>query len=220
MADTVDCSIHVHVCVQNILGIYTFHKMCYITYRKLGNLWMHYTIWKFQECTLPVYTWCSVSVCCVVQEELLSWLAYHKRKWKLQMASRQRKKHLQQDIGWRGMEGGRADLPVSHDLTGFLQQQTRALVELHWQIIQVSVCVCVCGIDWTMNEVWPVPVSSLARLSRTIHMIHWTILKGRASFSPLWWFNTIPLLMLSLFNAIPTIFHSILAHFTHEVSSS
>ena len=53
------------------------------------------------------------------------------------MIRRQEKKELlrQQERGEATNTGvGGA---VSHDLTGFLRQQNRTLVDLHWQIIQV-----------------------------------------------------------------------------------
>ena len=58
------------------------------------------------------------------------------------MIRRQEKKELlrQQERGEATSIGvGGA---VSHDLTGFLRQQNRTLVDLHWQIIQVY-CICI-----------------------------------------------------------------------------
>ena len=58
------------------------------------------------------------------------------------MVRRQERKQLlrQQERSGAGLlaDGGRMGGAVSHDLTGFLRQQNRALVELHWQLIQVS----------------------------------------------------------------------------------
>ena len=67
------------------------------------------------------------------------WVSYHKRKWKLQMVRRQEKKQLlrQQERGVAVNGGAMLDVTSSHDLTGFLRQHNRALIDLHWQIIQV-----------------------------------------------------------------------------------
>ena len=69
----------------------------------------------------------------------MTWLSYHKRKWKLQMVRRQEKKQLlrQQERGV-ATNGGFPETTPSHDLAGFLRQQNRALIDLHWQIIQVG----------------------------------------------------------------------------------
>ena len=69
---------------------------------------------------------------------------YQKRKWKLQLIRKQEKKQLlrQQERGVA--TSGMMNATSSHNLTGFLRQQNRALVDLHWQIIEVCVCVCVC----------------------------------------------------------------------------
>lgn len=78
------------------------------------------------------------------REEYVAWLTYHKRKWKLQKIRRQEKRQLlaQQERGGGPMtfdpsqpRGG----GMSRNLTGFLRQQNRALVELPWQLIQVGV---------------------------------------------------------------------------------
>jgi DNA polymerase epsilon subunit 1 len=71
------------------------------------------------------------------KEDLVSWLVYHKRKWKLQMIRRQEKKQLlrQQE---RGVASVGMSTTASHNLAGFLRQQNRALVDLHWQIIQIA----------------------------------------------------------------------------------
>ena len=68
----------------------------------------------------------------------MAWVSYHKRKWKLQMVRRQEKKQLlrQQERGV-AIKGGALDVTSSHDLAGFLRQQNRALIDLHWQIVQV-----------------------------------------------------------------------------------
>ena len=76
----------------------------------------------------------------------MAWVSYHKRKWKLQMVRRKEKKQLlrQQERGV-AISGGVSDsITSSNNLAGFLRQQNQALVDLHWQIIQVhtySVCV-------------------------------------------------------------------------------
>ena len=70
----------------------------------------------------------------------MAWLKYHKEKWKIQKRERdmQKKMLAQQDglggdyYSSRGGGGG----AVGGALTGFLRQQNRALVDLHWQIIQ------------------------------------------------------------------------------------
>ena len=73
------------------------------------------------------------------QADFIAWLTYHKRKWKLQRIRRQEHKQLQsrRDRTASLESGSLAPRQTSHNLTGFLRKQTRALIELPWQLIQV-----------------------------------------------------------------------------------
>lgn len=71
------------------------------------------------------------------------WLEYHKEKWKMQKRMREeRKRLLTQQNGVGGALSGdflslRGVGGATGDLTGFLRQQNRALIDLPWEIIQV-----------------------------------------------------------------------------------
>ena len=73
------------------------------------------------------------------QADFIAWLTYHKRKWKLQRIRRQEHKQLlsRRDRTASLESGSLAPRQTSHNLTGFLRKQTRALIELPWQLIQV-----------------------------------------------------------------------------------
>ena len=73
-----------------------------------------------------------------LQEEFYAWLKYHKEKWKLQLARRRERRLMAGQDSVHG--GGSVHLHsslMSGNLTGFLRQQNRTLVDLPWQIIQV-----------------------------------------------------------------------------------
>ena len=78
-----------------------------------------------------------------LQEEFCTWLAYHKRKWKLQRVQRLERRQL-----LAMQQQGRSEGPL-HDLvqertaslSGYLQRQNRALAESPWQLVQVQ-CTC------------------------------------------------------------------------------
>lgn len=71
------------------------------------------------------------------------WLKYHKEKWKMQKKKRDERRKLlalEEGEGFGGdhtFSGGRG-LSVGSGLSGMLRQQARALVELGWELIQVS----------------------------------------------------------------------------------
>lgn len=70
----------------------------------------------------------------------MSWLKYHKEKWKLQKKVRDERNRL--GARQNGVGGALGDYApprggAKGGLTGFLWQQNRALVDLPWQIIQV-----------------------------------------------------------------------------------
>ena len=72
------------------------------------------------------------------------WLKYHKEKWRLQKARRLERRQLASRQGPGGVarsrdlsSGGGGGGGTSSDITGFLWQQNRALVDKPWEIIQV-----------------------------------------------------------------------------------
>lgn len=65
----------------------------------------------------------------------MTWVLYHKKKWELQAKARQERKRRRMDAG---------DLPVSgvvvpvRGLGGFLRRTARSMMDMPWQIVQVS----------------------------------------------------------------------------------
>ena len=69
------------------------------------------------------------------------WLKYHKEKWKMQKKRRDERKRLlalEEGEGLVGDHSGGRGIGMRSGLSGMLRQQTRALVELAWEIVQVK----------------------------------------------------------------------------------
>lgn len=76
----------------------------------------------------------------LVQEELLVWLRYHKKKWELQLRQRKEKKKRRklldgqvQPVGGGVIRGG-----PSTSLGSFLRRTARSILDMPWQIVQVT----------------------------------------------------------------------------------
>ena len=65
------------------------------------------------------------------------WLTFHKEKWKLQKKRRDERKRLLALEDGEGSAGDHTHSMGGGGLSGMLRQQSRALIELGWQIVQV-----------------------------------------------------------------------------------
>lgn len=75
-----------------------------------------------------------------MQEEILVWLRYHKKKWELQLRQRKerKKKRRMLDGDAQPVGGGVIrDGPVT-GLGSFLRRTARSILDMPWQIVQVG----------------------------------------------------------------------------------
>lgn len=75
-----------------------------------------------------------------LQEERKVWLEYHKKKWQLQAKDRTERKRRRVEFG---------DVPTGtylggnkSGLSGFLRRTARSIMDMPWQIVQVTVKLC------------------------------------------------------------------------------
>lgn len=76
---------------------------------------------------------------CVLQEDRLVWLRYHKKKWELQARQRRErtKKRRLADGEVQPAGGGAIRGGPTTGLGGFLRRTARSMLDLPWQIVQV-----------------------------------------------------------------------------------
>ena len=72
----------------------------------------------------------------VLQEELQTWLAFHKKKWDIQARQRRMRKRLRRDGGEAAI--GLIRSGPATGLAGFLHRRARNILEQPWQIVQVA----------------------------------------------------------------------------------
>lgn len=92
---------------------------------------------SFQICTRFMMCYCLPPP---LQEEILVWLRYHKKKWELQLKQRKerRKRRRLVDGEVQPVGGGLIRAGPTTGLGGFLRRTARSILDMPWQIVQVG----------------------------------------------------------------------------------